>query len=403
MSSPSTSLLTRCVCIDPRRIDPKTGHYPGCPDDIIPPDQLLPPWEVMHRSERVYEGRSARSAAHPEGKPIFGVIQTAELVPGKRWTAPVRMPVRASESVSESASEPVREQVNELAAPSIVVVLDTETTGLRRQGHTVGVCEIGLAVIDLGPVPQQGGPRIIARHSKLLHPGQPIPRESSQVHGILDADVRDAPHLCDVWPALLAWVARFAGESPCVVAHNASYDREVIADVLRAHSMDLPAWEWRCSMQLARKVIPGLPSYSLHDGYGKTGLATSLQLVKGEGHRAMGDVITTASLLGALRSKAGPWESWRGEGKVWTAEERSAVQPSTALAEAPDASPAPSAPAAAASARKGARKASATASSGTSATAPSSKPVGKPARTQPLDLFTFAATRRDRFGSETTS
>lgn len=391
----SDPLLTRCVCIDPRRIDPATGHYPSCPDDIIPPDQLLPPWEVMHRSERVYEGRSARSAAHPEGKPIFGVVQTAELVPGKRWTAPVRMPVRASESVSE----PVREQVNEPAAPSIVVVLDTETTGLRRQGHTVGVCEIGLAVIDLGPVPQQGGPRIIARHSKLLHPGMPIPRESSQVHGILDADVRDAPHLCDVWPALLAWIARFAGESPCVVAHNASFDREVIADVLRAHGIDLPPWQWRCSMQLARKVIPGLPSYSLHDGYGKTGLATSLQLVKGEGHRAMGDVITTVSLLGALRSKAGPWESWRGEGKVWT-EERATDQPatqstSTAPAEAPDTSPAPSAPATAAGARKGPRKAS--------ASAPSSKPVGKPAKAHPLDLFTFAATHRDRFGSETTS
>lgn len=309
-----TALLTYCTCVDPRRINPATGHYPGCPDEIIPPECLLPPHEPVTRVENTLEGRGPRTEKHPDGKPIFGKIVHTDLVPGKAWTA-----ARAAAPVAPVDQHAAADPSAPSDEPAILVVLDTETTGLRRTGTVVGVCEIGLSVIDLGPLPGPGGPRVIARHSKLLSPGMPIPREASAVHGILDADVQNCPHLADIFPALLAWVTRFAGESPSIIAHNAAYDREVIADVLRAGGLDLPPWTWRCSMQLARKVAPGLPSYSLHDSPGKAGLASSLQLVKGEGHRAMGDVVTTVSLLGALRARAGAWSSWRGDAVAWGA------------------------------------------------------------------------------------
>ena len=144
------------------------------------------------------------------------------------------------------------------------------------------------------------------------------------VHGILDRDVMGAQHLCDVWPALTAWVDKFARTSSGevhVIAHNAPYDRAVLFDALTDRGIPLPLhWRWFCSMQLARKALPGLPSYSLHDSQQKAGLATSLRLNKGEGHRAMGDVVTTVSLLGELRKKAGEWSAWRGQATDWKGE-----------------------------------------------------------------------------------
>lgn len=307
-------LLTFCACIDPRRINPQTGHYPGCPDEIIPPECLLPPWEVRTTEERVYVGKGARSEKYPAGKPIYESVTRHELVEPMR-AVPTTQPAVATSSPATSSSA---------LAHCPVLVLDTETTGLRRAGHTVGVCEIGLAVIDLSPVPQAGGPPVIAKHSKLLHPGQPIPREASMVHGILDRDVMDAQHLCDVWPALAAWVDRFARtslEEVHVIAHNAPYDRAVLFDALTERGIPLPLhWRWRCSMQIAKRVLPGMPSYSLHDSQQKAGLATSLSLNKGEGHRAMGDVITTVSLLGEMRKRAGEWSTWCGQGTDWKGE-----------------------------------------------------------------------------------
>lgn len=313
-----TALLTFCACIDPRRINPQTGHYPGCPDEIIPPECLLPPWEVRTTEERVYAGKGARSDKHPTGKPLYESVTRHELVEPVRASVPVSRSTATSSPATPSLSSAP------CPVPCPVLVLDTETTGLRRQGHTVGVCEIGLAVIDLSPVPQAGGPPIVAKHAKLLHPGMPIPREASMVHGILDRDVMGAQHLCDVWPALTAWVDKFARTSSGevhVIAHNAPYDRAVLFDALTDRGIPLPLhWRWFCSMQLARKALPGLPSYSLHDSQQKAGLATSLRLVKGQGHRAMGDVVTTVSLLGELRKKAGAWPAWCGQATDWKGE-----------------------------------------------------------------------------------
>jgi DNA polymerase III epsilon subunit-like protein len=310
-----SDLLTFCACIDPRRINPSTGHYPGCPDSIIPPECLLPPWEVVITEERVYAGKGARSERHPDGKPIFDVIQRTNLVPGRAWSELRKAPAPVE---TTRAASPAAEAFDAPDTGSIVCVLDTETTGLTDPR----VCEIALAVVDLSSPSSPGEPKIIARHAKLLNPGKSIEPSAVRVHGIRDEDVRDCPTLADVWEKLVAWVEKYAtrpGHPPQIVAHNAAYDRRAITGSLPLLPGELPPWHWRCSMALAKRVTPGLPSYSLHDdpSKGKVGLATSLKLLKGESHRAMGDVLTTVSLLGALRARAGVWSAWRGEAVSW--------------------------------------------------------------------------------------
>lgn len=331
-----TDLLTFCTCVDPRRINPATGHYPGCPDEIIPPECLLPPHELVTRERNVPEKKA------PDGRVIkWGKERWTELAPGPAWTeayvAPVIAPIAPVEQPASAA--PIESDPSD----SIVCIVDIEATGFRKAGSVVGVCEIALCVADLSSLDPTGEPRIIARHGKLLDPGMPIPADATRVHGITDAMVKGAPHLADIFPRIVAWVAEHC-PSAGIIAHSAPYDREVIADVCRAHGIALPPWHWRCSMALAKKVAPGLPSYSLHDdpSKGKVGLATSLGLRKGTSHRAMGDVVTTVSLLGALRARAGAWTAWRGDAVAWGAAKavEAPARPASAPA-APQAIPAP--------------------------------------------------------------
>ena len=208
------------------------------------------------------------------------------------------------------AEAPVYMTPEQASEPELVAILDTETTGLRP---TARVCEIAVAVIDL----VTGA--TVKRASMLLNPGVPIPPDATRVHGITDAMVESAPRFMEAWPRVVSFIATHCPGLD-VIAHNAPFDRGVLCDDLeRAGEMSdaWPRWRWRDSVTLARQVIPGLPTYSLHDNDKGAGLASRLGLPKG-GHRAMGDVRTTAALMVELRRRAQkPWGEWAGDAHVW--------------------------------------------------------------------------------------
>ena len=265
----------------------------------------------------------SRDAGHLSGCPIAEYWPAEELAPPhvavdeKRWR---KSPTGAWEQYTVTTWEPPRdvEPTAEVSAPAepipcapeLVCVLDTETTGLRP---TARVCEIAVAVIDL----VTGA--TVKRASMLLNPGVPIPPDATRVHGITDAMVESAPRFMEAWPRVVSFIATHCPGLD-VIAHNAPFDRGVLCDDLeRAGEMSdaWPRWRWRDSVTLARQVIPGLPTYSLHDNVKGAGLASRLGLPKG-GHRAMGDVRTTAALMVELRRRAQkPWGEWAGDAHVW--------------------------------------------------------------------------------------
>lgn len=69
------------------------------------------------------------------------------------------------------------------------VWIDTETTG-TRPGVDKAV-EIGICRIERGEV--------VGNARSLVSPGIPIPPEATEIHGITDADVADAPPIEDVF------------------------------------------------------------------------------------------------------------------------------------------------------------------------------------------------------------
>lgn len=176
----------------------------------------------------------------------------------------------------------------------------------------------------------------------------PIPAEATRVSGITDAMVEFEPHLAEVWGEITAFVDTHT--SGClagvVVAHNAPFDRGVIAvDLARSGTRPerLPRWRWLDSVPLARRVLPGRSTYSLQNNAKGTGLACALRVQAGKAHRALGDVETLCAILVEMRRLVGkPFREWCGETTVWGPKPVSAAAPASKPATTP--TPKPAAP-----------------------------------------------------------
>ena len=123
------------------------------------------------------------------------------------------------------------------------VSLDIETTGLDYQKD---------AITEIGAV-RFNERRIEAEFSTLVNPGRPIPAMITQLTGISDLMVRDAPPIREVLPDLVD----FVGNAP-VIGHNIRFDLAFLRKqkVLIANdSID--------TYELASVLLPGAGRYNL--------------------------------------------------------------------------------------------------------------------------------------------
>jgi DNA polymerase-3 subunit epsilon/ATP-dependent DNA helicase DinG len=158
-----------------------------------------------------------------------------------------------------------------------LVALDLETTGLDPAHDDV---------IEIGAVRFEGS-RIVDEWSTFVKPTRPIPYIVTQITGITEDDVQNAPPMQAVLPTFRA----FIGDSAWV-AHNASFDgafltRMGIAQAnLRIDTFDL-----------APILMPRSPRYSL------TSLTQLIGFNIESAHRALYDARATAYLYWTLWEK----------------------------------------------------------------------------------------------------
>jgi DNA polymerase-3 subunit epsilon len=170
----------------------------------------------------------------------------------------------------------------ERMANPATLFLDTETTGTGAEAEI-----IELAVIDLN------GNALI---DTLVAPVEPIPPESTRIHGLVDADVIGAPSWSDVYP-LLAPLLR---ERP-VVVYNAEFDRRMIARCCVASGLKVEHGEWHCAMRsyanwAGVRSSPHRRRFRLH----KLRDALAAFDLPGGNHRALGDALACRNLVKAL-------------------------------------------------------------------------------------------------------
>jgi DNA polymerase-3 subunit epsilon len=165
-----------------------------------------------------------------------------------------------------------------------LVVLDFETTGLQpARDRTIEVA--ATLMVDHRPVDT---------FCRLMHPGFSLPSFITSLTGITDQMLRGQPRPEEVMPSLQKFVRGLP-----IVAHNASFDRaflqaELARAGLRAES------EFLCTMRLARRLAPGLPSYRLD------ALVDALQVRAPSArqfHRSLADVNHTVAIWQNLHAR----------------------------------------------------------------------------------------------------
>jgi DNA polymerase III epsilon subunit-like protein len=120
------------------------------------------------------------------------------------------------------------------------VWLDVETTGLEPGLH--GVVQVALVRFELGSA--------VASETWTVNPGRPIPKEATEIHGIRDEDVAEAPTIDQV---LGSARARELAAGALPGAYNAGFDHDHLVGALHLLGLDA-RWPWLDSLTLVRVV-----------------------------------------------------------------------------------------------------------------------------------------------------
>lgn len=157
------------------------------------------------------------------------------------------------------------------------VCLDLETTGLNPKRD---------AIIEIGARKMCGGVES-GRFSALVYPGRKLDQKVTELTGLTDEMLQDAPLIQEV----IREVLDFCGDLP-LLGHSVSFD---YAFLKRAAVNEKLTFEARGidTLKLARRYLPELESRNLGALCAHYGIAH-------EAHRAMGDVLATCSLYEIL-------------------------------------------------------------------------------------------------------
>ncbi|WP_313529633.1 exonuclease domain-containing protein [Sphingobacterium multivorum] len=158
-------------------------------------------------------------------------------------------------------------------------IVDIETTG----GHAKSsrITEVAIVIHD--------GNQVLERWETLVNPGKEIPNSIFALTGIDNDMVKDAPLFDQVAEHIYGML-----KDRIFVAHNVNFDYSFIRFQLQESGFEWSAIKL-CTVRYARKIKPGLLSYSL----GR--LCDYLDIPIENRHRAGGDADATAILFAYLK------------------------------------------------------------------------------------------------------
>ncbi len=157
-------------------------------------------------------------------------------------------------------------------------IVDIETTGGNASGSRI--TEIAIII--------HNGISVIDRFETLVNPQKEIPIPIFALTGISNEMVRNAPIFDDIAEKIVQMLS-----DRIFVAHNVNFDYSFVR-----HELEKAGFAWKarklCTVRVARKIKPGLGSYSL----GR--LCQSLEIPLENRHRAGGDADATVLLFSRL-------------------------------------------------------------------------------------------------------
>lgn len=128
------------------------------------------------------------------------------------------------------------------------VAIDFETA----TSAWTSICSMGICVVE--------NSRIKERRELLV---RPTPFEfhdyNIKIHGITPDMVYNKPTFNQYWEAIRPYL-----EHNLVVAHNTSFDINVLRTTLDEYHIDYPSFDYLCTVKLSQKAYPDFPSHKLN-------------------------------------------------------------------------------------------------------------------------------------------
>jgi DNA polymerase-3 subunit epsilon len=157
-------------------------------------------------------------------------------------------------------------------------IVDIETTGGYANRNKI--IDIAIIIHD--------GEKVVETYQSLVNPERLIPQQITQLTGITNEMVEDAPKFFEIAKEVMELT-----EGKVFVAHNVGFDYSFIKHEFRELGGTFQR-KRLCTVRLSRKIFSGLPSYSLGNLCGRLGIEIK------DRHRALGDAEATVKLFDLL-------------------------------------------------------------------------------------------------------
>ena len=170
------------------------------------------------------------------------------------------------------------------------VCIDLETTGL--QPKTDKIIEIGAVRVENNVIKEQW--------ETFVNPGRPLEERITELTGIHDAQLADAPAIEEVLPKLLSFIG-----DHILLGHSVTFDYSFVKKAAVDHRMSFEK-EGIDTLKIARKYLQDLESRSLSYLCGYYG-------IRHNAHRALHDARATVELYRKLTEQFYEIEEAAGE------------------------------------------------------------------------------------------